>query len=78
MGFTADGKSVLLRNRSIPVQITRVDLATGQRTPWKEIIPADPAGVQSVPSLRFSADGKSYAYSVARILSDLFVVDGLK
>jgi hypothetical protein len=28
--------------------------------------------------MRFSADGKSYAYSIGRILSDLFVVDGLK
>jgi hypothetical protein len=29
-------------------------------------------------SIRFSADGKSYAYSIGRILSDLYVVDGLK
>jgi hypothetical protein len=34
--------------------------------------------VQAIPTLRFSADGKSYAYSIGRILSDLFVVDGLK
>jgi len=78
IGFTPDGKSVLLRSRNIPVKITRIDLATGKREPWKEIVPADPAGVQSIPSLRFSADGKSYAYSTGRILSDLYVVDGLK
>jgi serine/threonine protein kinase len=30
------------------------------------------------PSLRFSADGKSYAYSLGRMLSDLYVVDGPK
>jgi len=34
--------------------------------------------VQSMPGLRFSADVKSYAYSTGRILSDLYVVDGLK
>jgi Tol biopolymer transport system component len=78
VGFLADGKSVLMRTRSVPVHVTRVDLATGHSEPWKDIIPADPAGVQSIPSLRFSADGKSYAYSVGRILSDLYVVDGLK
>lgn len=78
MGFSADGKSILLRSVTIPVQITRVDLATGKREPWKEIVPADLAGVQSIPSIRLSADGKSYAYSVGRILSDLYVVDGLK
>jgi Tol biopolymer transport system component len=78
LGFSADGKSLLMRTRSAPVHVTRVDLATGHSEPWKDIVPADPAGVQSIPSLRFSADGKSYAYSVGRILSDLYVVDGLK
>jgi hypothetical protein len=78
MGFSADGNSVLVRTVTIPVQISRVDLATGKREHWKEIVPADPAGVQAIPIIRFSADGKSYAYSVGRILSDLYVVDGLK
>ena len=78
IGFFDKGKSVLLRARGLPVKITRVDLATGSRQPFKEIVPADPAGAQSVPSLRISADGKSYAYSLGRWLSDLYVVDGLK
>ena len=78
VGFFDGGKSVLLRTRGIPLKITRVDLATGHREPWKEILPADPAGAQSIPVLKFSADGKSYAYSTLRVLSDLYVVDGLK
>jgi hypothetical protein len=78
MGFFDNGKSLLVRTASVPVKVTRVDIATGRREPFKEIMPADPAGVQSIPTMRFSADGKSYAYSVGRILSDLFVVDGLK
>jgi hypothetical protein len=78
LGFVADGKSVLLRTRSIPVQVTRVDLATGQRQPWKQIVPADLAGVHSIANIKFSADGTSYAYSTFRVLSDLYVVDGLK
>jgi serine/threonine protein kinase/Tol biopolymer transport system component len=76
--FLDDGKSVLVRTRSIPTKVVRVELATGKREPWKEIAPGDPAGVQSIPSMRFSADGKSYAYSTFRVLSDLYVVDGLK
>jgi serine/threonine protein kinase/Tol biopolymer transport system component len=76
--FFDKGKSLLIRNRSIPVKVTRLDLATGRREPFKEIVPADPAGVQSIPLLLFSADGKSYAYSSLRVLSDLYVVDGLK
>ena len=76
--FFPDGKSVLVRTRAVPVQITRINLETGKREPWKEIVPADPGGVIGIPSVRFSADGKSYAYSIGRMLSDLYVVDGLK
>jgi dipeptidyl aminopeptidase/acylaminoacyl peptidase len=76
--FLADGKSLLLRSRGIPVDVTRIDLATGRRELWKQIVPPDPAGAQRAPSVRFSADGKSYAYSLGRMLSDLYVVDGLK
>jgi serine/threonine protein kinase/Tol biopolymer transport system component len=78
MGFTADGKSLRVRTRSIPVKVTLIEIAGGKRTPWMEIVPADPAGVQSIPAMRFSADGKAYAYSIGRTLSDLYVVDGLK
>jgi Tol biopolymer transport system component len=78
IGFSPDGKSLLVATRGIPLKIAHVDLATGHREPWKEIAPADPAGVQSIVGIKFSADGKSYAYSTLRVLSDLYVVDGLK
>jgi dipeptidyl aminopeptidase/acylaminoacyl peptidase len=78
MAFASDGKALLVRTRTLPVRISRVDIATGRREPWKIVSPADTAGLKSIPSLRFSADGKSYAYSTFRILSDLFVVDGMK
>jgi Tol biopolymer transport system component len=78
LGFFDNGKSLLLRTRALPLKVTRVNLATGKREPFKEIAPPDPAGAQSIPFIRFSADGKSYAYSLGRQLSDLYVVDGLK
>jgi hypothetical protein len=78
VGFSADGKSILVTSPGIPMKIALVDLATGHREPWKEIAPADPAGVQSIVTIHFSADGKSYAYSTLRLLSDLYVVDGMK
>src|SRR5579862_3019221 len=78
MGFFDNGKILLLRTRALPLKVTRVDMATGKRDPFREIVPADPAGAQSIPYIKFSADGKSYAYSLGRQLSDLYVVDGLK
>ncbi len=78
MDFTSDGNGLLVRSIGIPLRITRIDLATGRREPWKEIVPGDTAGLQSIPSIRLSADGKAYAYSGIRILSDLYVVGGMK
>jgi len=78
IAYAPDGKSVLVGARGVPLKIVRMDLATGHREPWKEISPADPAGVQSIVNITLSRDGKSYAYSTLRLLSDLYVVDGMK
>jgi eukaryotic-like serine/threonine-protein kinase len=78
LSFFDNGKSLLLRTRALPLKITRVDMATGKRQPFKEIVPAEPAGAQSIPSIKLSADGKSYAYSLGRQLSDLYVAHGLQ
>jgi hypothetical protein len=54
------------------------DVATGERQPWLELTPPDPAGVQSIGPVHMSADGKAYVYSYRRKLDQLFVVDGLR
>jgi hypothetical protein len=51
---------------------------TGRREVWKDLMPADPAGVERISNVLVAPDGKSYAYCYARLLSDLFVVEGLK
>ena len=38
----------------------------------------DPAGVERISNVLIAPDAKSYAYCYARLLSDLFVVEGLK
>ena len=78
-GFTADGKSIFVHNfAGLPCVITRVDLATGKRTPWKQLVPADAAGVDSIGGIGITPDARSYVYSYPRELSDLYVVEGLK
>ena len=79
VGFSADSKSIFVHNfAGLPSMIYRVDLATGKRTPWKQIAPADPAGVDAIGGVSITPDEKSYVYSYSRTLSDLYVVDGLK
>ncbi len=59
-------------------RIFRLDFATGKRALWKELSPPDASGISNVAPPAIAADGKTYAYSYNRILSDLFLADGLK
>ena len=58
-------------------RIFRRDLATGRRELWKEVRPPDQTGLVYV-ILVVSADGRAYAYSLARCLSSLYLVEGLE
>jgi serine/threonine protein kinase/dipeptidyl aminopeptidase/acylaminoacyl peptidase len=78
-GWSEDGRSFLVQNfAGLPGVISRVDLATGKRTIWKEIVPADSAGVDSISGVEITPDAKSYVYSYVRTLSDLYMVEGVK
>ena len=76
--FSADGRSLYVTQGSLPTGIYRIDLQSGHREPWKEIMPSDLTGLLFIQRPRLSADGKSYAYDYLRELTDLFLVEGLK
>jgi hypothetical protein len=76
--FNSDGSSVYVAHFR-DSRIDRLDLKTGQRTFWKEFLPTDRAGVTRVQEYTISADDRSYAYAVARVVSDaIYVIEGLK
>jgi hypothetical protein len=60
------------------LKVIRLDVKTGGRTPWREIRPPDPIGVVGLDGLRVTPDGRSYVYNIRRVVSNLFVVEGLK
>jgi hypothetical protein len=76
--WAADGKSLFLAQYGNPAKVFRLEIATGKRAPWKELVPADPSGVGGIGPIHITPDGKSYVYSVYRDLSDLYLVSGLK
>ncbi len=77
--FSPDNRSLFTWKRGdVPARVSKVDVETGRREVWKELLPADPAGVERISNVLVAPDGKSYAYCYARLLSDLFVVEGLK
>jgi len=77
--FSSDGRTLYMWSRGdVPAHVTKLDIETGKREHWKDLLPADPAGVERISNVLVTADGKAYAYCYARLLSDLFVVEGLK
>jgi Tol biopolymer transport system component/predicted Ser/Thr protein kinase len=79
IGWTPDGQFLFLyRVGEIPAKVYRLEVASGRREVWRELVPADPAGVDTVGPVLLVGDGRSYVYGYSRIFSDLFVVDGLK
>ncbi len=78
VGFSDDSRSLYVRRRAVPAQVHRIDLESGRRELWKQLMPADPAGVAGIPTVFLSADGRSYAYSYGQTLSQLYLVEGLK
>ena len=62
--------------------VDRLDLATGERQPWLTIAIRDSSGVMhpgpEFQPLLITPDGRSYIYNYLRVLSDLFVVEGLR
>jgi hypothetical protein len=51
---------------------------TGEKKLWKELVPADRAGVYNVNMFDITPDERWYAYSYVRDLSDLYLVEGLR
>ena len=78
-GWSSDGRSLfVLRYGELPARVTQVDVATGQRKPWKDLVPADAAGIDTISGILMTPDAKAYVYSYVRTLSDLYLVEGLK
>jgi eukaryotic-like serine/threonine-protein kinase len=77
--WSADGKSLYVyRPGEFPAKVSQLDLATGKRTLWRSLAPADPAGVSQIGPIVMTPDGTSYIYGYHRTLSDLYLVEGLK
>jgi serine/threonine protein kinase/Tol biopolymer transport system component len=77
--WSADGRSMYVyQPGDLPARVYRLDLASGKRTLWKQLMPSDPAGVERIGPIRMTRDGKTYVYGYHRTLADLYLVEGLK
>jgi hypothetical protein len=73
-----DGKSIyVFGSRGLPAKVYRLNLECGTRELCKELMPADPAGVQGIGQIRMTPDAGTYVYSFKRLLCDLYQIEGL-
>ena len=77
--FSADGRGLYIyQPGELPARVYRLDVLTGQRTLWKELIPYDPAGVENIGPILITPDAKTCVFGYHRMLADLYLVEGLK
>ena len=83
--WSDDGRWLYVRRGSrvpgesgMPAWIDRIEIATGTRQPWRELMPGDLAGVAGIHRVLVTPDGKSYAYSFSSSIGSLYLVEGLR
>lgn len=77
-GGAEDRSLFIYRPGELLAKVYRLDMTTGQRTLWKQLIPSDLAGVNPIGLIVLISDGKTYVYGYHRTLTDLYLVKGLK
>jgi hypothetical protein len=79
IGWTSDGHSLFVyRLGEVPATVYRLDVATGRKQLWKQLVPPDVSGVTDISSILITPDGNNYVYEYGRTLSDLYLVNDLK
>jgi serine/threonine protein kinase len=78
LAWSSDAAALYVHTPGVPARVSRLDLSTGERTLWKELIPPDPTGIARISPVLITPDANSYAYTYGRFLSTLYVVSGAR
>jgi len=77
--FAPDGRTLyVLEPTSYPWRVYRYDVGTHRKETWRDLSPADLAGLNSISRIVLTRDASAYAYSYLRVLSYLQLVEGMK
>jgi serine/threonine protein kinase/Tol biopolymer transport system component len=79
IAWSADSRKLyMFRYGEFPAKVYELDVENNQKKLVKQLMPKDPAGVNIIFPILVTPDGNSYVYGYRRILSDLYLVEGLK
>jgi dipeptidyl aminopeptidase/acylaminoacyl peptidase len=77
--WSADGQSLFIYHLGdLPAKVYRLNLATGSKQFWKQLMPPDLSGVTDISAILITPDGRGYVYEYGRTLSDLYLVSDVK
>jgi len=77
IGWITDGLLVMSVADRTRGDIYKVDVGTGRKALWTNILPPDPGGILLLGPVVVAPDGRSLAYTWFRALSNLYVAEGL-
>jgi DNA-binding winged helix-turn-helix (wHTH) protein len=79
LSWDTAGTGLLVGERTATgMDILRLDPRTGRRALVRRLTPTDPTGTTGIARVYVTPDGNAWAYSVARRLSELYVVRNLR
>ena len=79
IAWSAGGRSLFAyRLGEVPASVFKLDLVTGHKQPWKQLVPPDVSGVTDISAILMTPDGNNYVYEYGRTLSDLYLVNDVK
>jgi dipeptidyl aminopeptidase/acylaminoacyl peptidase len=77
--FAADGRTLYVVSRDLPIRIEQLDVSSGARRLWRQFDSSDPAGLQlTFEPVVISPDGRAVACNYSRRLSTLFLGEGIR
>ena len=78
-GWTEDGRHLFVHPvGEVPANVQKLDVSTGRLEPWRQLTLQDLAGINRIGPVKVAPDGVSWAFGYVRVLSNLYVVEGLK
>ena len=77
--WSTDGRLLYVyQPGELPAHVYRIDVHSGQRNLWRDLMPSDPAGVENIGPILLTPDTQTCVFGYHRDLADLYLVEGLK
>ncbi len=78
LGWSRYGSTIFVAEGGLPAKVYGLSLASGAKTLLYQLAPSRPDGVVRIGAIRITSDGRLCLFSYRRLLSHLFLAEGLR